>query len=79
MTAPRRRRRGKNQPTTTAFPPPAGSSWPAALRGVRSWLAPWWLLQRLWGNWTTAPPPAQFRCLLDALARGEPVYLYLRP
>ena len=59
--------------------PAVGSSWPAALRAVRAWLTPWSVLQRCWRYWSPAPPPAPLRLLLDGLAAGRPLHLYLPP
>jgi hypothetical protein len=53
--------------------------WPVTLRRVRGWLIPWVVLGRWWRSWSTAPPPAQLRLLLDAVAGGQPLHLYLAP
>ena len=58
---------------------PSGASWPVALRAVRAWLAPWSVLQRCWRAWSPAPPPRQLQRLLDGLAAGQPLHLYLPP
>jgi hypothetical protein len=54
-------------------------SWPVALRRVRGWLTPWVVLGRWWRAWSTAPPPAQLRLLLEAAHAGQPLHLYLSP
>jgi SRSO17 transposase len=56
---------------------PAGS-WPAALRWVRGWLAPWSMRWRCWRAWSDLPPPSELQALLDWLGRGRPINLYLR-
>jgi hypothetical protein len=45
---------------------------------VQSWLDPWRFLRRCWQAWSLAPPPPALQALLDALTRGQPLYLYLR-
>jgi hypothetical protein len=50
-----------------------------ALRAVRAWLIPWSVLQRCWRSWSPAPPPQQLQQLLDGLATGRPLHLYLPP
>jgi hypothetical protein len=52
------------------------SSWPVA---VRAWLIPWSVLARCWRSWSPAPPPRQLQRLLDAVAAGQPLHLYLPP
>ena len=42
---------------------------------VRAWLTPW-LLQRCWRAWSTSPP---VQAMLDWVAAGRPLYLYLHP
>jgi hypothetical protein len=54
-------------------------SWPSALRRVRAWLAPLSMLERCWRAWSPAPPPLELRLLLDAVAAGQPLHLYLPP
>jgi hypothetical protein len=49
------------------------------LRRVRGWLTPWVVLERCWRAWSTRPPPAQLGMLLDAVAAGRPLHLYLPP
>jgi hypothetical protein len=49
-----------------------------ALRQVRGWLDPWTFLRRCWHAWSgPAPPPPALQLLLDAVAAGRPLYLYL--
>ena len=50
-----------------------------ALRAVRAWLTPCSVLQRCWRSWSPAPPPRQLQRLLDAVAGGHPLHLYLPP
>jgi hypothetical protein len=69
--------RGPSRPGIHAEP--AVSSWPVAVRAVRAWLTPWSVLQRCWRSWSPAPPPRQLRLLLDGLAAGRPLHLYLPP
>ena len=57
--------------------PAARLSWPVALRQVRAWLTPWSMLQRCWRSWSPAPPPRQLQLLLDAVAAGQALHLYL--
>ncbi|HXP14260.1 MAG TPA: hypothetical protein VN907_03030, partial [Actinomycetes bacterium] len=59
--------------------PAVRASWPVALRAVRAWLIPWSVLARCWRSWSPAPPPRQLQRLLDALAGGQPLHLYLPP
>jgi hypothetical protein len=70
--------RGPRRPGIGAEPA-VRTSWPAALRAVRAWLIPWSVLQRCWRSWSPAPPPQQLRLLLDAVAAGQPLHLYLPP
>jgi hypothetical protein len=44
---------------------------------VRAWLTPWSVLARCWRSWSPAPPPWQLQRLLDGLAAGRPLHLYL--
>jgi hypothetical protein len=53
--------------------------WPVALRAVRAWLIPWTVLARCWRSWSPAPPPRQLQQLLEAVAGGQPLHLYLPP
>ena len=57
-----------------AAPPP---SWPRALRAVRAWLSPWIALQRWWPAWSKAPPPPQLQALIDSVAAGCGLHLYI--
>ena len=59
--------------------PAVSGSWPVALRAVRAWLTPWSAPTRCWRSWSPAPPPRQLQRLLDALAGGQPLHLYLPP
>jgi hypothetical protein len=58
---------------------PAVSSWPVAVGAVRAWLTPCSVLARCWRSWSPAPPPPQLQGLLDWLAAGQPLHLYLPP
>ena len=60
-----------------AGPPPA-PSWPRALRAVRAWLSPWIALQRWWAAWSKAPPPPQLQALINSVAAGCGLHLYIR-
>ena len=57
-----------------AAPPP---SWPRALRAVRAWLSPWIALRRWWPAWSKAPPPRQLQALINSVAAGCGLHLYL--
>ena len=59
-----------------ALPPPA-PSWPRALRAVRAWLSPWIALQRWWAAWSEAPPPRQLQALINSVAAGRGLHLYI--
>jgi hypothetical protein len=59
-----------------AVPPPA-PSWPRALRAVRAWLSPWIALQRWWTAWSKAPPPPQLQALINSVAAGCGLHLYI--
>jgi hypothetical protein len=63
--------RGKN------IRPKQPLSWPQALRAVRAWLAPFRWLTRCWKAWAQAPPPPALATLLDAVASGVPINVYL--
>jgi hypothetical protein len=56
-------------------PQPPG--WPRVLRAVRAWLAPWITLQRWWAAWSNAPPPPQLQALINSLAAGRGLHLYI--
>jgi len=60
-----------------AAPPPPAPSWPRALRAVRAWLSPWTVLQRWWQAWSKAPPPPQLQALIDSVAAGCGLHLYI--
>ncbi len=53
-----------------------GRCWPRALRRVRAWLEPAWVLWRCWRAWSNHPPPTPLPALLDWLAAGHPLDLY---
>ncbi len=48
------------------------------LRAVRAWLIPCSVLRRCWRSWSPAPP-RQLQMLLDAVAAGQPLHLYVPP
>ena len=52
-------------------------SWPRAIRAVRAWLSPWIVLQRWWQAWSKAPPPLQLQALMNSLAVGRGLHLYI--
>ncbi|WP_239377561.1 hypothetical protein [Frankia sp. Cj5] len=54
-------------------------SWPVSLRQVRACLTPLHLLLRIWQAWTTTPIPHPLRELIDMLAAGHRLCLYLPP
>ena len=60
-----------------AGPRAAVPPWPRALRAVRAWLSPWITLQRWWPAWSKAPPPPQLQALMDSVAAGCGLHLYL--
>jgi hypothetical protein len=60
----------------TAGPVPA-PSWPRALRAVRAWLSPCTVLQRWWQAWSKAPPPPQRQALINSVAAGCGLHLYI--
>jgi hypothetical protein len=60
-----------------AGPRPA-PSWPRALRAVRAWLSPWTALQRWRAAWSKAPPPPQLQALINSVAAGCGLHLYIR-
>ena len=62
-------------PRAAARPP--APSWPRALRAVRAWLSPWIALQRWWAAWSTAPPPPQLQALINSVAAGCGLHLYI--
>jgi len=59
-----------------ALPQPA-PSWPRALRAVRAWLSPWIVLQRWWQAWSDRPPPPQLQALMNSVAAGHGLHLYI--
>jgi hypothetical protein len=52
--------------------------WPRTLRRVRAWLDPWLSLGRWWRAWSNTPPPTELQQLIDAVAAGRPLNLYVR-
>ena len=58
--------------------PPAAPPWPRALRAIRAWLSPWIALQRWWPAWSAAPPPPQLQALMNSVAAGCGLHLYIR-
>ena len=38
---------------------------------------PWIALQRWWQGWSTAPPPRQLQALIDSVAAGCGLHLYI--
>ena len=66
-------------PASTPSRSGAVVAWPVTLGRVRGWLTPWVVLGRWWRAWSTAPPPAQLRLLLDTAHAGQPLHLYLPP
>ena len=67
--------RGKRGPRA-ALPPPA-PSWPRALRAIRAWLTPWIVRHCWWPARSKAPPPPQVQALMNSLAAGHGLHLYL--
>jgi len=45
---------------------------------VRAWLSPWIALQRWWQAWSKAPPPLQLQALMNPVAAGCGLHLYIR-
>jgi hypothetical protein len=45
---------------------------------VRAWLSPWIALRRWWPAWSKAPPPPQLQTLIDSVAAGHGLHLYIR-
>jgi len=77
---PPRRRPG--EPATERGGPGAAAPsqppcWPRAIRAVRAWLAPWITLQRWWTAWSDAPPPPQLQALINSVAAGCGLHLYI--
>ena len=71
---PRHRAGGGERGAARRRPPP---SWPRALRAVRAWLSPWIALQRWWPAWSNAPPPPQLQALINSVAAGCGLHLYI--
>ncbi len=79
--AARRRLRGQHPAAERGGPPalpPPAPSWPRALRAIRAWLTPWIALQRWWQAWSKAPPPPQLQALINSVAAGCGLHLYIR-
>jgi hypothetical protein len=76
---PSRRPRGGQRRPDIGAQPAVRSSWPVAVRAVRAWLTPWSVLWRCWRSWSPAPPPRQLQRLLEDVAAGQPLHLYLPP
>src|SRR5262249_42019558 len=74
------RHRGHDPAAERGGPPaaaPPAPSWPQALRAIRAWLSPSIALQRWWRAWSRAPPPAQLQALMNSVAAGCGLHLYL--
>ena len=69
---------GRGERGARAAAPPPAPSWPRALRAVRAWLSPWIALQRWWPAWSKAPPPPQLQALINSVAAGCGLHLYIR-
>ena len=67
---------GRGERGSQAAVPPA-PSWPRALRAVRAWLSPWTALQRWWAAWSKAPPPPPQQALMNSVAAGHGLHLYI--
>ena len=67
----RRREGGRDAPGHPHRPGPGRSA------RVRAWLSPWIALQRWWAAWSKAPPPPQLQALIDAVAAGCGLHLYI--
>jgi hypothetical protein len=61
----------------TATRPPLPPSWPRAIRAVRAWLTPWITLQRWWQARSKPPPPPQLQALMNSVAAGRGLHLYI--
>jgi len=79
LPPPPRGPRGGSGPATNQRLTGGVVAWPVTLRRVRGWLTPWVVLGRWWLAWSSAPPPAQLRLLLDTAHAGQPLHLYLPP
>jgi hypothetical protein len=73
---PRRHPAAERGGPHAALPPPA-PSWPRALRAIRAWLSPWIALQRWWQAWSNKSPPPQLQALMDSVAAGRGLHLYI--
>ena len=56
---------------------PPAPSWPRALRAIRAWLTPSIVLQRWWQAWSDRPPPPQLQALINSVAAGYGLHLYI--
>lgn len=52
--------------------------WTRSLRAVRAWLAPAYWLARCWSAFSNTPPPPELATLIEAVAGGQGINLYLR-
>ena len=68
---------GRGERGPRAVVPCPAPSWPRALRAIRAWLSPWIALQRWWPAWSTAPPPSQLQALINSVAAGCGLHLYI--
>ncbi len=68
---------GRGERGAAAAVPPPAPPWPRALRAIRAWLSPWIALQRWWPAWSTAPPPPQLQALMNSVAAGCGLHLYI--
>ena len=48
-----------------------------AIRAVCDWLAPRIALQRWWQAWSKAPPPPPLQALINSVAAGCGLHLYV--
>ena len=70
---PAKRRQGEKRRPQRWVP------WPVALRQVRGWLMPWTVLQRWWHAWRQGPLPSALQMLLEWVAEGNALNVYLAP
>jgi hypothetical protein len=77
QTAPPQPEPGRGERGLPHRRPAPAPSWPRALRAVRAWLSPWTVLQRWWTAWSKAPPPPQLRSLINSVAAGCGLHLYI--
>jgi hypothetical protein len=75
------RHRGQNPAAERGGPRPAlappAPSWPRTLRAIRAWLSPSIVLQRWWQAWSDRPPPPQLQALMNSVAAGQGLHLYI--